>query len=550
MKNLKIILLCFFGLTLLGCQEDEPDLDSIVAPSNLQVSIELVGADADNPNGDGSGTVNLTATANDAISYQFVYNGNKEAIPSGSKTYNFSTTGLNTYTVAVIAVGAAGLSTSYLVDLEVFASYSAPEDLLQMLVADGARTWRIKAESGGHFGLGPVGGNIPTEWYSATANEKSATGMYDDRYIFNADGTFTHITNSVNDDSAEDTSGTVFGRINLVDELGPHNEEANGADIENYPYSDYSNQWTLTAPEGIETISLGGTAFIGYYTGGDHKYRIFSRTANEMILTTADGNNEFNWWFILIADDGAGQVQEPSSVDINYTNLIWSDDFDVDGAPNSENWGYNVGAGGWGNNESQYYTDRTDNAVVSEGTLKIIAKSESFSGSNYTSARLLSKDKFDFIYGRVDIRAKLPEGAGTWPALWMLGSNFETVGWPTCGEIDIMEHVGNNQNVVQAAIHNTSSSGNTINKGETTVANVASEFHIYSVNWSADEISFLIDDVIYYTYNPESKDNANWPFDASQFLIMNIAMGGSLGGDIDAGFTQATMEIDYVRVYQ
>ncbi|WP_158974075.1 family 16 glycosylhydrolase [Cellulophaga sp. L1A9] len=549
MKNIKIILLSVFGLIFLGCQEDEPDLDVIVAPSNLQVSVELVGADADNPNGDGSGTVNLTATADNATSYQFVYNGNKEAIPSGSKTYNFSTTGLNTYTVAVIAVGTAGLSTSYLLDLEVFASYSAPEDLLQMLVADGSRTWRIKAESGGHFGLGPVGGNIPAEWYSATANEKSATGMYDDRYIFNSDGSFTHITNSVNDDPSVDTSGTIFGRVNLVDELGAHNEAANGSDIENYPYDDYSNQWTLTAPDGIETLSLGGTAFIAYYTGGDHQYRIFSRTENEMILTTADGNNEFNWWFILTADDG-GAIQEPSAVDVSYTNLIWSDDFDIDGTPNPVNWTYDTGAGGWGNNESQYYTDRIDNAVVSEGTLKIISKSESFSGSDYTSARLKSQGLFDFKYGRVDIRAKLPEGAGTWPALWMLGSNFETVGWPACGEIDIMEHVGNNLNVVQSAIHTPSSFGNTVNKGDITATNVASEFHVYSVNWSEDEISFLIDDVIFYTYNPGVKDSQTWPFDANQFLIMNIAMGGTLGGDIDPAFTEDTMEIDYVRVYQ
>ncbi|KGK30169.1 family 16 glycosylhydrolase [Cellulophaga sp. E6(2014)] len=549
MKNIKIILLSVFGLIFLGCQEDEPDLDVIVAPSNLQVSVELVGADADNPNGDGSGTVNLTATADDAISYQFVYNGNREAIPSGSKTYNFSTTGLNNYSVAVIAVGAAGLSTSYILDLEVFASYSAPEDLLQMLVADGTRTWRIKAESGGHFGLGPVGGNIPAEWYSATANEKSATGMYDDRYIFNSDGSFTHITNSVNDDPSVDTSGTIFGRVNLVDELGAHNEEANGSDIENYPYADYSNQWTLSAPDGLETLSLGGTAFLGYYTGGDHNYRIFSRTANEMILTTADGNNEFNWWFILTADDG-GAVQEPSAVDVSYTNLMWSDDFDVDGTPNPVNWTYDTGAGGWGNNESQYYTNSTDNAVVSDGTLKITAKAETFSGSNYTSARLKSQGLFDFTYGRVDIRAKLPEAGGTWPALWMLGSNFETVGWPNSGEIDIMEHVGNNLNVVQSAIHTLSSSGNTINKGETTVTNVASEFHVYSVNWSENEISFLIDDVIFYTYNPAVKDDQTWPFDKSQFLIMNIAMGGTLGGTIDSAFTEDTMEIDYVRVYQ
>ena len=132
----------------------------------------------------------------------------------------------------------------------------------------------------------------------------------------------------------------------------------------------------------------------------------------------------------------------------------------------------------------------------------------------------------------------------------MLGSNFETVGWPSSGELDIMEHVGNNQNVVQSAIHTPSSSGNTVNVGSITVANVSSEFHVYSINWSPDEISFLVDDEIFYTYNPTIKNSQTWPFNADQFLIMNIAMGGNLGGAIDSAFSQSTMEIDYVRVYQ
>ncbi|ADV47810.1 Glucan endo-1,3-beta-D-glucosidase [Cellulophaga algicola DSM 14237] len=543
MRNFKIILIGIFGVFFLGCQEDEPDLDIIVAPSNLQVSVELVGADADNPNGDGSGTVNLIATADDAISYQFVYNGNREAIPSGAKTYNFSTTGLNTYTVAVIAVGSAGLSTSYLLDLEVFASYSAPEELLQMLVADGTRTWRIKAESGGHFGLGPVGGNIPAEWYSAAANEKSATGMYDDRYIFNADGTFTHITNSVNDDPSVDTSGTIFGRVNLVDELGAHNEEANGSDIENYPYTDYSNQWSLTAPDGVETLSLGGTAFLGYYTGGNHKYRIFSRTANEMILTTADGNSEFNWWFILTNQE---EVEETVNEEFEseFNTLFWSDEFDIAGAPDALSWTYDLGAGGWGNGESQNYTNNLENAIVEDGSLKITAKADGVGG--YTSARLKSQGLFDFKYGRVEVRAKLPAAQGTWPAIWLLGSNIEDVNWPACGEIDVMEQTGWDKTITSAALHFPGNSGGDAPTNSIDNETSTTEFHNYVVDWTADEINILVDDEVFFTQANSSDSVFNLDF----FLILNVAMGGTLGGDIDPAFTEDTMEIDYVRVYQ
>ena len=318
----------------------------------------------------------------------------------------------------------------------------------------------------------------------------------------------------------------------------------------NYPFDEYTANWSITAPGGAETINLTGIGFVGYYIGGNHSYEIFNRDVpNELLLRSTDGNNEFDWWFILTSDDGN---EEAASVDVVFQNLLWSDEFDVDGAPSATNWTYDIGTGsnGWGNGESQYYTDRSDNVIVEDGHLKITAKAESFSGSAYTSSRLISQGLFDFTYGRVDIRAKLPEGGGTWPALWMLGANFETVGWPTTGEIDIMEHVGNNQNVVSSAIHTPSSFGNTVNKGELEVANVSSEFHIYSVNWSADEISFLVDDVIYYTYAPADKNLDNWPFDAGQFFIMNVAMGGTFGGDIDPAFVESTMEIDYIRVYQ
>ena len=238
--------------------------------------------------------------------------------------------------------------------------------------------------------------------------------------------------------------------------------------------------------------------------------------------------------------------------DDDFTELVWQDEFDTDGAPDVEKWNYDIGKGsnGWGNNESQYYTDRTDNVTVSDGTLKITAKKESYEGAEYTSARMKTQDKYDFTYGRVDVKAKLAGGGGTWPAIWMLGSNISTVGWPKCGEMDIMEYVGNNPGTVQSAIHTPSSSGNTVNLKSSPITNETSEFHIYSVIWSGDQISFLIDNERFYTYKPATLDQSTWPFDASQFLILNVAMGGNLGGSIDPDFSESVMEIDYVRVYQ
>jgi beta-glucanase (GH16 family) len=236
------------------------------------------------------------------------------------------------------------------------------------------------------------------------------------------------------------------------------------------------------------------------------------------------------------------------------TAMLWADEFNSPGAPNSANWTHEIGNGdwGWGNNEKQYYTNRSVNSRVENGVLKITAKAESYEGFNYTSARLITKDKFEFKYGRVDIKAKLPEGQGTWPALWLLGANIDDVGWPACGEIDIMEHWGHIPTEVSSAIHTPSCySGNCSNMrvGETTVSDYATEFHIYSMEWDENEIRFLLDDTHLYTYKPATKTAQNWPFDKPMFFIVNVAMGGDWF-TIDPNFNSSTMEIDYIRVYQ
>lgn len=305
MKNLKYIYysaLTVFVLFISSCQEEDQEFGDLTAPTNIQISVDIVGSDSENPNGDGSGVVNFLATADDAISYQYTYNGATESAPNGAKSYNFSTLGLNTYTITVTAFGRGGISSSQSINVQVLSLYEPPADLITMLTSDSSRTWRIKNEATGHFGLGPIGG-IFNEYYGAAPDDKAGVGMYDDRYVFNIDGSFNHITDGTNDDGGENTDGTVFGRENLINELnGPGAGTANGADIENYPYSDYSAQWFITAPGGVETLNFTGVGFLGYYVGGSHSYIIESRSANEMVLRTTDGNGEFDWGFILTAE--------------------------------------------------------------------------------------------------------------------------------------------------------------------------------------------------------------------------------------------------------
>jgi len=227
------------------------------------------------------------------------------------------------------------------------------------------------------------------------------------------------------------------------------------------------------------------------------------------------------------------------------TKEIWGDEFNIDGTPDSNKWGYDLGAGGWGNNEAQYYTNRTENVIVQGGYLKIKTIKESYLGSSYTSARLLTKDKFSFKYGKVEFRAKLTAGGGTWPALWMLGDNIDSVSWPACGEIDVMEHVANQLNKIHATLHYPGRSGGNGDTSNTIIDNATTAFHIYSVDWRADYIKFYVDNQLFKTFT----NSTNVPFNQKFFIIINSAMGGNFGGAIDPNFVSSTFEIDYVRVY-
>ncbi|MFZ6012638.1 MAG: family 16 glycosylhydrolase [Bacteroidota bacterium] len=228
--------------------------------------------------------------------------------------------------------------------------------------------------------------------------------------------------------------------------------------------------------------------------------------------------------------------------------LVWSDEFNVDGTPNPAYWGYDLGTGnGWGNNEVQNYTNNSQNVRIENGILIIEAIK---SGGTWTSARMKSQGKKNFKYGKIVFRAKLPTGTGTWPALWMLGENISSIGWPACGEIDVMEHVGKDPGVVHGSLHSSSSFGATVNTGVKTVSTFNTEFHTYEALWTEEKIQFSIDGTPFYTYQPAVKNSSTWPFNTPFFIIMNIAMGGNFGGPIDASLTQARLEVDYVRVYE
>ncbi|MGQ1787672.1 MULTISPECIES: glycoside hydrolase family 16 protein [unclassified Saccharicrinis] len=236
--------------------------------------------------------------------------------------------------------------------------------------------------------------------------------------------------------------------------------------------------------------------------------------------------------------------------------LIWSDEFN-ESSINTDNWTFEVGHGdwGWGNNELQYYTDG-DNANIQDGKLIITARKvdDNTTTGSYTSARMVTMDKQEFTYGRIEVRAKLPSGRGVWPAIWMLGANLSTAGWPACGEIDIMEYVGYQPNVVHSTIHTASGSGVDGSGGSQTLDSAEEEFHVYGMIWNEESITFYIDteDNITHTYAPAVKNANNWPFDKSQFFILNLAVGGNWGGaqGIDNSIFPQTMEIDYVRVYE
>ena len=237
----------------------------------------------------------------------------------------------------------------------------------------------------------------------------------------------------------------------------------------------------------------------------------------------------------------------------NFTNLVLEEEFETDGAPNPAVWGFDIGTGenGWGNQELQYYTDRPENVKVENGVLLITAREESFAGSSYTSARLLTKDLFEQRYGRFEARMRLPWGKGIWPAFWMLGADIDENPWPGAGEIDIMEYRGQDPTILIGSVHGPGySAGEAVSKEYDLINDrFDTGFHIFGIEWGPNYINFYVDDVLYNQITPEDVPG-EWVFNKPFYILVNLAVGGTFVGspNEETEFPQ-TLLVDYVRVY-
>jgi len=309
---------------------------------------------------------------------------------------------------------------------------------------------------------------------------------------------------------------------------------------------------TLTIPAGETEGFIEVSVVTDTLKEEDEEFEVkLSNPVNAQFLTSSgSGTIRNDDTFVFVPEDGYITPE-------NYTgfNLVWGDEFDGNQL-NPDDYTYEQGAGGWGNQESQIYTNRSENSYLSDGNLVIEAREENFNGSNYTSARIITQSKKIFAFGRIDIRAILPEGQGIWPALWMLGEDFGTIGWPACGELDIMELLGHEPGTVHGTAHwgpqgqsFSTFKGNeySLNGGE----KFSDEYHVFSLIWEPNSVRWLVDDVQYHSITTADVNGTPYPFNDEFFFIFNIAVGGQWPGYPDAStqFPQR-MFIDYVRVFQ
>ena len=540
------IFLASILLVVVSCQEDSETFGAINTPVNLVVNSVIEGATIADPYGDGSGQVNFVATAANAISYKYIFSdGTSLNSPSGVLEYRFKTNGIIEYTVTVLASGKGGVITSTSFNLTVFTDFS-DEQAITFLTGGSSKKWYWSAGEQGHLGVGQNNndntGNYYANYYQAAPFEKAASTdsdcLYENELTFSLDngelkyeldnGGRTFFNNAYKDVGGGTTGG---------DDLCLAFPTAGLKTVSLSPSESFVAS-TIPAETRGTMLNFSDNGFMGYYIG-QSSYEILSITENRLYVRAVMGNNPALAWYHIFTT--TPPTQNPPT---DYTNLVWFDEFDTDGAPDATKWGYDLGAGGWGNNEAQTYTNAAANATVTGGNLVI--KAIRTGPNTYTSARLKTENKYEFTYGKVEVRAKLPSGGGTWPAIWMLGANYDTVSWPACGEIDIMEYVGNNPDVVLSTLHFPGNSGGNGVTGSTTVSGASTQFHVYKAVWSPSSIRFYVDDVLFHSM----PNNSSIPFNSDFFLILNVAMGGNLGGVIDPSFTQSAMEIDYVRVYQ
>ena len=558
MKKIKNVYILLFStlIAFFGCQENNYEFGEVVAPSNIVITAEILGADDNNPYGDGSGTVNFTTNADAASSYVYYFDGIAQASPSGILSKRFSKVGVNTYTIVVKANGTGGLTSTKSIEIEVFSSFSdvEAENFLSGANIGDSKKWYWQADVDVHVGLGPVtddygNGEFAYEawWNGIKAWDSEKSCMYDNEFVF---------TRTANGLTFEQTVGPAFVPGTYAGALGVAGDQCHDESVATKMFGSktvsFGPSTSKAATEGSynnipyrgTTFEISDGGFMGWLVGSG-TYDIISISNDELVVRIIQKGDGFAWYHKFTSTK---PVKGASYI---YNDLVWEDDFNTDGAPDSSKWTYDLGTTdifgnvGWGNQEAQSYTNNSENVIVENGSLKITAKKD---GSTYTSGRIKTQGLYNFTYGRVEVRAKLPSAQGTWPAIWMLGSNHPTAGWPFSGEIDIMEQRGGDKSYVEGTCHwyNTAGSNEASYGENTSIDTPSSEFHLYTLEWTDTAIKIYLDDVKYYTL----PNNADLPFNADFYLLLNLAMGGTNGGDIDPAFTQDTMEIDYVKVFQ
>ncbi|WP_282124635.1 family 16 glycosylhydrolase [Algibacter mikhailovii] len=553
MRNIKykyygLGLFLALAMIFTGCQDDDQTFGEVKIPTNVTLTAEVICEDCTDADGDGSGLVNIVATASGALAYKFDFgDGFTETNQTGKVTHRFTSVGVNTYTVVVNAVGTGGVQSSTTMNVTVRSDFEDIEAKDFLSGGSGnSKTWYWAADKPSNIALGsnvkdfpnPGDHTFPT-YFNSDPFHPDKLCMYDAELVFtqDADGnlTFQQVVGQAY------VPGTVAGALGVDGDTCHGSDVAPALGIESsvalIPSSSIATEDAQDPSYRGTSIFLSDGGFMSWYCINS-LFEIITITNSTLYVRVVDGVDPGLVWYCTF------QTQNPNESEGGFEDLVWSDEFDTDGAPNAANWTYDLGAGGWGNQELQTYTNNPENVVIENGMLKITAIADGNGG--YTSARIKTEGLQEYTYGKIECRAKLPVSQGTWPAIWMLGANFTEVGWPNCGEIDIMEQTGQNKSETSGALHFPGNSGGEAIVGRIDVEDATSEFHNYTVEWTAETIKMSVDDEFFFSYD----NNSEIPYNADMFMILNLAMGGSLGGTVDPNFTQDTFEIDYIRVYQ
>ncbi|WP_304156342.1 family 16 glycosylhydrolase [Mesonia mobilis] len=543
------ILIIGLGAVFYSCQEDDYEFGDVKSPQNLTLEAMVLNTSEEFPYGNGSGEVQITASADNAITYEFFYGDNtSEIVPSGDTIHPYSSTGVNTYDITVVAKGIGGASTSASTSVTVFSAFDDPE-VKNLLTGGDSKTWYVASELPAHLGVGPNTTATP-DYYSAAPGEKAEVNgeegcFYDDAITFSLEGGQIHFNHENNGDTFFNASyNSVGGGSGSDDQCLPF--DTSGDKI--VSLSAANSQVPEDQTTGTKFIISDG-GFMSYYINNStYEVLEINETFMEVRASMGPGGDQALAWYLKFTTDpegGSGGSSGGSPLETQFNELLWEDEFDQGSEPNSQYWNYEIGNGnnGWGNGEEQYYTD--ENAVVQDDMLTINLIKEPTSGFEYSSSRITTQNKFEFTYGRVEVRAKLPEGGGVWPAIWMLGA--ADIPWPDRGEIDIMEFNGNEPDLVSSALHFPGNFAGDAVSEQTLIENPSTEFHDYTLEWREDKIMFALDGIVYHEFT----NTPDTPYHDPFFMILNVAMGGIfVNYETDPNFQQSEMQIDYVRVYQ